>query len=271
MMLPSNNIDIGRDMVHEIEVDISVIPKPESTEGRDLLKKVQIRCSLSWNIDARELGNLLNSPEINTLIDCHDDIAKIYENTKPEKNNLPKLFPNGITGQEYRIMGVRQKPGELLGLTVQVDENGNFTTVRIIEGVMIKKHDKQYVTCRRHYLEVNGTPVATPEDLQTGIAKTKDHLTLKVHSNTGNGKVTHSNIVMANGITKKLTCYMRAPYEYIPQEDTLLPCKAIDLPFDRGDILQIVDQRDPNWWQAKQAGNDPSYTVGESIPADCYQ
>ncbi|XP_028150511.1 protein PALS2 isoform X2 [Diabrotica virgifera virgifera] len=243
--------------VHEIEDDIPVIPKPESTEGRDLLKEVQIRCSLSWNIDARELGTLLNSPEIKTLIDCHDDIAKIYENPKPEKDNSPKLFPNGMTGEEYRMVGVRKKPGEPLGLTVQVDENGNLTIARIIEGGMIEKQGLLHVG--DIILEVNGTPVATPEDLQTEIAKTKDHVTLKVHSDTGNGEVTHSNIVMANGnngVTKKLTCYMRALYEYIPQEDTLLPCKEIGLPFDRGDILQIVDQRDPNWWQAKKVGGD---------------
>lgn len=49
---------------------------------------------------------------------------------------------------------------------------------------------------------------------------------------------------------------MRALFEYNPEEDSLLPCKEIGLPFDRGDILQIVDQRDPNWWQAKKVGGE---------------
>lgn len=49
---------------------------------------------------------------------------------------------------------------------------------------------------------------------------------------------------------------MRALFEYSPEEDSLLPCKEIGLPFERGDILQIVDQRDPNWWQAKKVGGD---------------
>lgn len=56
-------------------------------------------------------------------------------------------------------------------------------------------------------LEVNGTPVSTPEDLQTEIARTKDHVTLKVGSGTSENE-THSNIVEANGtngLTKKLT------------------------------------------------------------------
>lgn len=49
---------------------------------------------------------------------------------------------------------------------------------------------------------------------------------------------------------------MRALFEYDPLEDTLLPCKEIGLAFERGDILQIVDQTDPNWWQAKKVGAD---------------
>nr|XP_023018281.1 MAGUK p55 subfamily member 6 [Leptinotarsa decemlineata] len=162
-----------------------------------------------------------------------------------------------MTGDAIRMVGVRKKPGEPLGLTVQVDENSNLIIARILEGGMIEKQGLLHIG--DIIMEVNGIPVASAEDLQTEIAKTKDHVTLKVHNKQNNEPATHSNIVMTNGtngITKKLTCYMRALYEYIPQEDTLLPCKEIGLPFDRGDILQIVDQRDPNWWQAKKIGGD---------------
>lgn len=34
-------------------------------------------------------------------------------------------------------------------------------------------------------------------------------------------------------------CYMRALFDYDPEEDTLLPCKTIGLPFQYGDILQV--------------------------------
>lgn len=104
--------------VHEIEDDTVIPPQPTTTDGRDLLQEVQIRCSLSWNRDARELGTLLNSPELKALIECHDDIAKVFKNPKPDTNNLPKLFPNGMTGEEYRMVGVRKQAGEPLGLTV---------------------------------------------------------------------------------------------------------------------------------------------------------
>ena len=45
---------------------------------------------------------------------------------------------------------------------------------------------------------------------------------------------------------------MRALFSYDPALDTLLPCKEIGLGFQMGDILHIVDQSDPNWWQAKK-------------------
>lgn len=53
-----------------------------------------------------------------------------------------------------------------------------------------------------------------------------------------------------------LQCYMRALFDYNPSEDTLLPCREIGLPFQKGDVLQIVDQADPNWWQARRVEGD---------------
>lgn len=55
-------------------------------------------------------------------------------------------------------------------------------------------------------LEVNGTPVHTPEDLQSEIAKTKDHVTLKV-GNSNYAPETHSSLVNGspNGVPKRLT------------------------------------------------------------------
>ncbi|CAH1958890.1 unnamed protein product [Acanthoscelides obtectus] len=155
----------------------------------------------------------------------------------------------------FRMVGVRKKPGEPLGLTVEVNENNNLVIARILEGGMIEKQGLLHMG--DVIFEVNGVPVSSPEDLQTEISKKKDHVTLKVGSSTPSE--THANIVDGtgqNGLTKKLTCYMRALFEYNPQEDTLLPCKEIGLPFERGDILQIVDQRDPNWWQAKKVSGD---------------
>lgn len=40
---------------------------------------------------------------------------------------------------------------------------------------------------------------------------------------------------------------MRALFDYEPEEDTLLPCKEIGLPFHYGDILQVKRQLPPQY------------------------
>lgn len=89
---------------------------------------------------------------------------------------------------------------------VQVDDNGNLIIARILEGGMIDK--QKLLHAGDVILEVNGIPVSTPEDLQTEVAKAKEHVTLKIGNAPAVEQPTHSNIVMANGtnngVTKKL-------------------------------------------------------------------
>ncbi|XP_060518307.1 protein PALS2 isoform X2 [Cylas formicarius] len=232
-----------------------ILAPPVNVDSLDIIREIRLRCHRLWNREARELSDILVRPHFRALLETHDEVAKVFQNPNPEKTaEAPKLFPSGMTNDAIRMVGVRKKVGEPLGLTVQIDENGNLVIARILEGGMIEKQGLLHVG--DVILEVNGNSVKTPEELQTEVAKSKDSVNLKI-GNPQNDE-THASIVTngVNGVTKKLTCYMRALFQYNPEDDTLLPCKEIGLPFDRGDILQIVDQRDPNWWQAKKIGGD---------------
>lgn len=44
---------------------------------------------------------------------------------------------------------------------------------------------------------------------------------------------------------------MRAQFDYDPVKDELIPCKEAGLKFQTGDIIQIINKKDPNWWQGK--------------------
>lgn len=46
--------------------------------------------------------------------------------------------------------------------------------------------------------------------------------------------------------------FVKCHFDYDPANDNLIPCKEAGLQFSSGDILQIVNQEDVNWWQVGQ-------------------
>uniref|UniRef100_A0A1A9V6Y5 MAGUK p55 subfamily member 6 n=1 Tax=Glossina austeni TaxID=7395 RepID=A0A1A9V6Y5_GLOAU len=159
--------------------------------------------------------------------------------------------------ETIKMVGLRRIPKQPLGLTVELDDHKQLVVARILAGGVIDKqgllHPGDVI------LEVNGIPVRTPDELKIEVSRAKENLTLKIGPNVDeeirSGRLT-SGQVKQNGVTKiepgkKLTCYMRALYTYNPSDDSLLPCKDIGLAFKSGDILQIINVKDPNWWQVK--------------------
>lgn len=48
--------------------------------------------------------------------------------------------------------------------------------------------------------------------------------------------------------------YMRSLFSYDPSSDGHHPCQEAGLKFDRGTVLQVVNQEDSDWWQAVREG-----------------
>ncbi|VDQ05078.1 unnamed protein product [Trichobilharzia regenti] len=46
--------------------------------------------------------------------------------------------------------------------------------------------------------------------------------------------------------------YIRCLFDYDASKDTLLPAGDVGLSFRSGDVLELVDDQDPNWWQVCQ-------------------
>ncbi len=46
--------------------------------------------------------------------------------------------------------------------------------------------------------------------------------------------------------------YMRAMVDYCPLQDASIPCPDAGMAFSRGDLLEVVDQSDGYWWQARK-------------------
>lgn len=123
---------------------------PVSIGNVCLLSEISRLCEHSRNIDAKELNRILKKPHFRALVSSHDSIAERYEYpSSPDLAPLAEidsidLFPNGtaMTADAIRVIGLRKSPNEPLGLTVEVDENGNLVVARILAGGMIDKQVK---------------------------------------------------------------------------------------------------------------------------------
>uniref|UniRef100_A0A1I8F1M5 Peripheral plasma membrane protein CASK n=1 Tax=Macrostomum lignano TaxID=282301 RepID=A0A1I8F1M5_9PLAT len=60
--------------------------------------------------------------------------------------------------------------------------------------------------------------------------------------------------------------YVKAMFNYSPDEDDLNPCPQAGIRFRVGDILQVISKDDHNWWQARE-WNAPPGTPASLIPS----
>ncbi len=44
---------------------------------------------------------------------------------------------------------------------------------------------------------------------------------------------------------------MRAHFNYDGSLDEEIPCKVLGLSFQKGDIMEIVNMDEPDWWQVR--------------------
>ncbi|XP_078621701.1 protein PALS2-like isoform X6 [Branchiostoma floridae x Branchiostoma japonicum] len=196
--------------------------------------------------DAAELSGLLNEPHFKALLEAHDAVAaKSYETPPPSPVQLSSPPPpayNGMApGDAIRMVGIRKSEGEPLGVTLKV-ENGELVIARIMHGGMIDRQGLLHVG--DIIKEINGKDVSnSPEALQDYLKNATGSITLKILPS-------YQENLPATQV------YVKTHFDYDPAKDNLIPCKEAGLAFQKGDVLQIVNQDDTNWWQAANAENN---------------
>ncbi|XP_006816122.2 MAGUK p55 subfamily member 2-like, partial [Saccoglossus kowalevskii] len=224
---------------------------------QDLL--YDLRNAIHYNDDAAELAGLLQEPHFQSLIETHDAVAaRSYETPPPSPVLLSSPYPPMYNGQgladAVRMVGIRKSPHESLGLTVKQDKD-SLIIARILQGGSIDKQGLLHVG--DIITEINNVDVSNdPEKLQEIMKDSTGSITLKILPS-----------YQENPITSQV--FMKCHFNYDYEKDNLIPCKEAGLKFKRGDILQIVDMDDPNWWQARHiddnspAGLIPSQQLEE--------
>ena len=64
--------------------------------------------------------------------------------------------------------------------------------------------------------------------------------------------------------------HVKAHFDYDPEDDIYMPCREIGMSFQKGDILHVTSQEDPDWWQATRDG-DEDLPLSGLIPSLSFQ
>ncbi|KAL7976688.1 hypothetical protein Chor_008637, partial [Crotalus horridus] len=207
-----------------------------------------------------ELIGILKEPHFLSLLEAHDIVAsKCYESppSSPEINNA-SVNNQIVPVDAIRILGIHKRAGEPLGVTFRV-ENNDLVIARILHGGMIDRQGLLHVG--DIIKEVNGHEVGNnPKELQELLKSISGSVTLKILPSY------RDNIVPQQ-------VFVKCHFDYNPFNDNLIPCKEAGLKFSKGEILQIVNREDSNWWQASHvkeggsAGLIPSQFLEEKRKA----
>ncbi|NXQ13321.1 MPP2 protein, partial [Peucedramus taeniatus] len=143
------------------------------------------------------------------------------------------------------------------GVTFRV-ERGELVIARILHGGMVAQQGLLHVG--DVIREVNGREVGSdPRALQDSLRHASGSVVLKI-------------LPRYQEPHPPRHVFVKCHFDYDPATDSLIPCKEAGLKFMAGDLLQIVNQDDPNWWQAchvegGSAGLVPSQLLEEKRKA----
>ncbi|XP_051520630.1 protein PALS2-like isoform X2 [Myxocyprinus asiaticus] len=210
------------------------------------------------DLDLIFLKGIMESPIVRSLAKAHERLEDVKLEAVQENNvelvteilgdisglsvrddsaaELSKILQEPhFQADAVRMIGIRKKAGEPLGVTFRMDK-GDLVIARILHGGLIDRQGLLHVG--DIIKEVNGKDVGNnPTELQEMLKDCSGGITLKI-------------LPSYRDAPAPPQVYVQPHFDYNPSNDNLIPCREAGLAFKRGDILQIVNREDPNWWQA---------------------
>ncbi|XP_067404651.1 55 kDa erythrocyte membrane protein isoform X2 [Emydura macquarii macquarii] len=149
---------------------------------------------------------------------------------------------NGREVRKIRLVQFEKVTEEPMGITLKLNEKQSCMVARILHGGMI--HRQGFLQVGDEIIDINGQSVSnrSVDQLQKMLREAKGTVSIKVIPNQ------QSRLPV-------LQMYMRAQFDYDPRKDSLIPCKEAGLKFKTGDIIQVINKDDSNWWQGRVEGS----------------
>ncbi|XP_069367926.1 MAGUK p55 subfamily member 7-like isoform X1 [Paralichthys olivaceus] len=190
-----------------------------------------------WRDEVKELVALFSKPHIKSLLFVHDAVAQ-----RDFEPSLPPV-PDDVREEDEDSVKIVSlvKTKEPLGATIKRDKaTGAIVVARIMRGGAADKsgliHEGDELK------EVNGVSVENrkPKEILPLMARYQGNVTFTIIPASSKEELS----------SKKKKLFVRALFDYDPNEDPTVPCKDAAVSFKRGDVLQIVNMEDDTWWQA---------------------
>uniref|UniRef100_A0A8C9CBE5 MAGUK p55 subfamily member 4 n=1 Tax=Phocoena sinus TaxID=42100 RepID=A0A8C9CBE5_PHOSS len=244
-----NGVCLLYDLLHSpwLQALLKVYDCLQEFKGKKLIPATPHAQALSYEVvkilhetpkspEIQELRQILQAPHLKALLSAHDTVAQ--KDFEPLLPPLPDNIPESEEAMRIVCMVKNQQP---LGATIKRHEmTGDILVARVIHGGLAERSGLLYAGDK--LVEVNGVSVEglDPEQVIHILAMSRGTIIFKVVP------------VSDPPVNSQKMVYVRAMTEYWPQEDPAIPCMDAGLPFQKGDILQIVDQNDALWWQARK-------------------
>ncbi|XP_073767676.1 peripheral plasma membrane protein CASK isoform X43 [Danio rerio] len=216
------------------------------------------------NTDAKELRRILTQPHFMALLQTHDVVAhEVYSDdamrvtpppTSPYLNGDSPESTNGDMDIEnvtrVRLVQFQKNTDEPMGITLKMNDLNHCIVARIMHGGMIHRQGTLHIG--DEIREINGISVAnqTVEQLQKMLREMRGSITFKIVPSYRTQQSSCEDLPSTIQ-PKGRQIYVRAQFEYDPVKDDLIPCKEAGIRFRVGDIIQIINKDDHNWWQGK--------------------
>ncbi|XP_052107063.1 peripheral plasma membrane protein CASK-like isoform X17 [Mytilus californianus] len=246
---------------HKTAIPVSPTPYDAVKQSREVLETIKKRPS-EYATVCEELSQILSKPHITALLQAHDVVAHEVYSEDAVRVTPPPLQPylNGDSQPEtpvsemessnvtrVRMVQFQKNTDEPMGITLKVTEQGKCLVARILHGGMIHRQGTLHVG--DEIREINGVNVSnqTVDNLQRLLREARGNVSLKIVPSHRNSPA-------------QCEIYVRALFDYNPEDDDLIPCSQAGVSFSVGDVLQIISKDDSNWWQAKKVGTSPNST-----------
>uniref|UniRef100_A0AAQ6AA74 Protein PALS1 n=1 Tax=Amphiprion ocellaris TaxID=80972 RepID=A0AAQ6AA74_AMPOC len=207
-------------------------PYPHTQQALPLAMEVRNLMQSSQNKEGMELYSLLSDTHVQSLLLAHDSVAESEMQPEPLPAQGETLTQWG--GETVKIVRIEKAQDIPLGATVR-NEMDSVVISRIVRGGAAERSGLLFEG--DEILEINGIEIRGKDVNQV--------FDILIH--------------------------VKAHFDYDPSDDPYVPCRELGLSFQKGDILHIISQSDPNWWQAYRDGDEDNQPLAGLVPGKSFQ